>query len=207
MFSLRKLIAAGSLVAAFMASTAASAAPITQASFGVTGGFTTPSGTDVGNTNSVIVTNGGSIRVSSADSYALSALVTLGTVGALRNLTSISDFTPIINYLTLTSGVTVDLFSLMINGHADGPPGFLNLSGIGVLHAPGFDDTRGILSLSGNTTGDLTFSFAVDASAETNSVPEPRTIALVSIGLLGMGLLYSRRTIKMISEPQNAKNT
>jgi hypothetical protein len=159
----------------------------------VTGGFSIPAGTDLGNTNSVTITNGGHITVSSADPYALAAFVTLGENGTLQNLTSISGFTPIMNYLTLTSGVTVDLLSLMVNGRSGGPPGFLNMSGNGVLHAPGFDPTSGVLSLTGTTTDNLTFSFAVEASS---AVPEPVSLTLLGAGLLGIGAFSRRRTTK-----------
>ena len=193
MFSFKKFTAAaGTLAAALMVSTIASAAPIGHTSFGVTGGFTVPAGTDLGNTNSVTITNGGAVTVSTPDPYSLSGLVTLGEAGTLQNLTSLSAFTPIMNYLTLSSGVTIDLLSLMINGRSGGPPGFLNMSGAGVLHAPGFDPTSGILSLTGTTTDNLTFSFAVEAS-NSNPVPEPVSLTLLGAGLLGIAFVSRRR--------------
>ena len=170
--------------AALMFSAAAEAAPITHTSFGVAGGFALGDGTDLGNTNSIVIKNGGTVWVTSADPYDLHAFVNFGGTGNLKDLPSLSAFTPIVSYLSLTSGVSLDLLSLTVVSRAGGPPGFLNLSGNGVLHAPGFDATPGLFSWTGTTTDNLTFSFAVEAS----TVPEPFSLGLLGLGLTGIAL-------------------
>ena len=170
--------------AALMMSVAAEAAPINKTSFGVAGGFNPAPGTDLGNTNSIVVANGGAVTVTSGDPYDLTALVNYGGTGVLKDISSLSPFTPIMSYLTLSTGVSLDLLSLTINGRSGGPPGFLNLSGQGVLHAPGFDATQGLFSWTGTTTDNLTFSFAV----QTSTVPEPISLALLGLGLTGIAI-------------------
>jgi hypothetical protein len=192
---LRKFTAAIVMGAAVLAmSAAAQAAPISQTSFGVAGGFKLADGTDLGNTNSITITNGGSVVVTSGDPYDLHALVNFGGTGTLKDLPSLTGFTPIMSYLSLTSGVSLDLLSLNIVSRAGGPPGFLNLSGQGVLHAPGFDATNGLFSWTGTTTDNLTFSFAVQTSATSNPVPEPISLGLLGLGLAGIAIRRRTKT-------------
>jgi hypothetical protein len=183
----RLATAAGVLTAAIAVSAGAYAAEITETSFGVAGGFTVPSGDTLGNTDSVIITNGGMVTVVSPDTHDLSALVTLGETGTMQSFTDLDGFTATANELTLASGVSLDLNTLSVVTQSNG---YLNLSGDGVLHAPGFDPTPGLFSFTGTTTDNLTFSFAVETSAQTG-VPEPMTLTLLGLGLAGLG--YRRR--------------
>src|SRR5579883_2862445 len=123
MFStLRKLTTAAAIVAATLAMSAgAYAAQITNASFGVAGGFTIPPGTDLGNTDSITITNGGHVTVVTPDTGDLAALVTLGESGTMQSMPDLDGFTATPNFLTLMSGVSLDLNTLTINSRAGGP--------------------------------------------------------------------------------------
>jgi len=190
---IRQLAVIGA-VAAF--SSVAQAAPIGHTSFGITGAFSIPTGTNLGTTNSITIKNGGFIFVTAPDTFDLSGLIHFGDTGILKNLPDLAGFTPIASFLSLSSGVSLDLNSLTIISRGGPTPGFLNLSGNAVLHAPGFDATSGVFSWSGTTSDNLTFSFAVAASAETQPqpVPEPLSLGLLSAGLLGVS--FGRRLKK-----------
>ena len=188
------IVGAVGVMAAF--SSIAQAAPIGHTSFGISGAFSIPSGTNLGNTNSISIKNGGFIIVTAPDTFDLAGLIHFGDTGTLQNLPNLSAFTPIANFLSLTSGVSLDLNSLTIISRGGPTPGFLNISGNAVLHAPGFDATSGVFTWSGTTSDNLTFTFAVTASAETQPqpVPEPLSLGLLSAGLLGVS--FGRRLIK-----------
>ncbi len=198
---IKRIAAIGAVGALTILSPVAQAAPITHTSFGISGAFAIPGGTNLGSTNSITIKNGGHIIVTAPDTFDLSGLIHFGDGGILQNLPNLMAFTPIAGFLTLASGVSLDLNSLTIISRSGPTPGFLNMSGNAVLHAPGFDATSGVFSWSGTTTDNLSFTFAVTASAQTQPalaptepVPEPFSLGLLGVGLLGVS--FGRRALK-----------
>jgi hypothetical protein len=178
-------VAAAALAMAFGASSA-DAAPISSASFGVGGAFSLPTGSNLGNTDAIFIGNGGAIVVTQGDIGDLSALITFGGSGTMADIPSFSSFTPISGFLQLSSGVSVDLNTLNVNSQTGPTPGFLNISGNATVNAPGYDATEGVYSWTGTSSDNQTFVLAMHTS-----VPEPISVALLGLGLLG--LAYGRR--------------
>ena len=186
-------VAAGLLGTVMLGSNAASAAPIGNASFGIGGAFNITSGSNLGNTNSIFIANGGMVLVTAADTMDLSGIVTYGQTGTLQDLPSLSGFTPINGYLTLSSGVSIDLNTLAVIGQTGPIPGYINIAGNATIHAPGFDATNGTLTFTGTSSDNNSFTLAVTTSASSSPVPEPLSLSLLGLGLLGMFFVIRRQ--------------
>ena len=84
-----------------------------------------------------------------------------------------------------TPAYSFDLSSVALNQQSDN---LLMLSGTGVFHLSGFDDTPGVFFFSANQAG-ATLSF----SASQATVPEPGSMLLLGTGLFGLASTIRRR--------------
>lgn len=71
----------------------------------------------------------------------------------------------------------------------------LVIEGEGIVHITGFDDTPGAWYFTANGTQN-TSSFSVSTDTEMAPVPEPATIMLLGMGLLGTGIVARRKIRK-----------
>jgi hypothetical protein len=183
---MKKLVTIGLVALALMAAPRAAQAAAIKGSIGFGGGFTPTGGTNLGNAtglhfvNPIIVTN-----PRSGDYAAVPA----GTLTNFTDFTFNPASTPVVPLWSFTIGAVTYSFDLSSVTVVNQSKTFLNLTGTGILHITGFDDTPAIWTFSGTKAG-ASFSFGSDATAVA---PEPASILMLGLGFLGTARAVRRR--------------
>lgn len=184
---MRKFLLASVAAAGMVAATAADAAPITgQVDFV---GVVTVSATTLTFSNPVFV-------ILATGSFAAAGFTApCGSPTCVANITSPLTYSPSVpagTIWTATQGAASAAFTTSVSYVPMISGGFIDISAPGSMTLTGYDPTDGLFELSIQSSGLTTISF----SATTSPVPEPATLAILGMGLLGLaGAARSRKAI------------
>ena len=109
----------------------------------------------------------------------------LFAIGSIQDLVFDPFAGPIANFWTV--GAFSFELTNVARGTTNDPTNVLVLNGTGIISAAGFENTTATWNFSGNTTGNGLFSWQATDLA-VNTLPEPGVLALLSLGLIGVGL-------------------
>ncbi len=182
---MKNFIRGAGLLLLAMGSSAVMAAPITG-DIAFTG-LSTVSG-------EVVTFNGNSATVAYADGDFSATPVIAGDVAVFNSLDYSTPFSPVTPLWTI-GGFSFDLETIVVG--PTGPGVDLALSGTGTLMKAGYDNTAYNWAYSGNDIGGGTLQVFSSSAAPPTSVPEPGSLALLGLGLIGFAATsYKRRRAK-----------
>jgi hypothetical protein len=148
----------------------------------------------------------GTITLNSDPTGSFSSIFTLagcplaasqGGCGTIQDLLSFSPTLPISPFYTVTEGANTLSFVLKTLNTPVQDPGSagslptLSVSGTGTFLLPGFDPTPGIFTLTSQGVGETSFSASTIATSA--SIPEPASLTVLALGLVGLGMALRTR--------------